>query len=219
MKRILLIMAGCGLLNHSQAQFSYGTVTHTLSNNSVIVEAATNFFKTPIYLTANQYENAVKLVWHTPTRANFKGFEISRSTDGERFEHLSWIGRQEDNNDFEEYTYEDYSVEQNQKYIYRLKKLNEDGSIELAQVEAVAIREEKKVQINVVPKVEETEVLAIMSNTEGIIKIFNSLGHPIAESRLVVGQNIIDTSFWSKGKYYVAFETATGEKILKKFYK
>lgn len=217
MKKILLITFACALLSVSQAQLNEAH-THTEFNKEVTTNL-TNFFKTPIYFKANHSEGAVNLIWHTPSRGDFKGFEISRSSDGENFERLSWISKQPTTTDIEEYTYDDYSVEKHQKYTYRLKKMNEDGSVELAQVEAVAKFDAKKANIEVVPKIEENQSLLILSNTEGVIKIFNSLGHPIAEDHLKIGENHIDTTFWSRGKYYVAFETETGEKILKKFFK
>ena len=211
-------MLGCALVSSSQAQLSHGAHTHT-ALNKVSTTQGTTFFKTPIYFKANHYQGAVKLVWHTAAEESFKGFEISRSSDGETFERLSWIGKQSATTDLEEYSYDDYSVQKDLKYTYRLKKMNHDGSIELAQVEAVANFTVKKANIEVLPKIEENQSLVIMSNTEGVIKIFNSLGHPITEDKLEIGENQIDTTFWSKGKYYVAFETANGEKILKKFYK
>lgn len=218
MKKILLIIAGCALMSVSQAQHSNGTHTQTVFNKSSTLQELL-FSETPIYFKANHYKGAIKLVWHTSSNENFKGFEISRSTDGEQFERLSWIGKQESETDFEAYTYDDYSIKENLKYTYRLKKMNHDGSIELAQVEAVANFKVKKASIEVVPKIDEQQSLSIISNVEGVIKIFNSLGHPIAQDELKIGENHIDITFWSKGKYYVAFETANGEKILKKFYK
>ena len=211
-------MVGCALWSSSQAQLHYGAHTHTQINNVVTSQAA-NFFKTPIYFKANHSKGAVQLVWHTPMTENFKGFEISRSSDGQNFERLSWVSKEPTITDIKEYTYDDYSVENHQKYTYRLKKMNDDGTIELAQVEAVAKFNAIKANIEVIPKIEKNQSLIIVSNTEGVIKIFNSLGHPIAKDELIVGKNHIDTTFWSKGKYYVAFETANGEKILKKFYK
>ena len=211
-------MIGCALLSTGQAQFFNGTHTHTQFNKSTTV-ATFNSFKAPIYFKANHHKGSVKLTWQTPAIEDFQGFEVSRSSDGESFERLSWVVKQPSSIDLREYTYDDYAVEDHEKYIYRLKKLNNDGSIELAQVETTADFKVKKANIEVIPKMEENQSLTIMSNTEGVIKVFNSLGHPIANDELKIGENHIDMTFWSKGKYYVAFETETGEKILKKFYK
>lgn len=211
-------MVGCVLMNYSQAQLPNEVHTQFLFNK-VFTKETKNSLKTPIYFKANHSQGAVNLIWQTPSNEDIKGFEVSRSSDGENFERLSWIGKQPTTTDFEKYTYDDYSVEEHQKYTYRLKKLNDDGSIELAEVETTANFKAKKASIEVIPKIEKSQALKIMSNTEGVIKIFNSLGHPIAEDTLKIGENHIDTTFWSRGKYYVAFETDTGEKILKKFYK
>lgn len=222
MKRstLLLVMLGCASIGYSQQAHQLGSSNSLLTfltNGAATIQFST--FKTPIYFKANRQESSIQLVWHTKTGEEFQGFEVSKSSDGESFETLSWVKPKTTQEDFEEYSYVDFSVETDEKYIYRLKKLNEDGSVELAQVEAFSRKMVRKAQIQVIPKIQDKEVLTIESNTEGEIKIFNSLGHPIEEHRLEVGENEIDISLWTKGKYYVAFETTTGEKILKKFYK
>lgn len=213
-------MLGCALTGYSQQ-------THELGSHSSLLTFLTDgansisfsTFKTPIYFKANRQEKSIQLVWQTKTGEVFQGFEVSKSLDGKSFETLSWVQPKVTAEDFEEYSYVDFSIDTNEKYVYRLKKLNKDGSIEIAQVEAFARGMVKKAHIQVIPEIQDKEVLTITSNTEGEIKIFNSLGHPIEEHKLEVGENEIDISLWTEGKYYVAFETVTGEKILKKFYK
>lgn len=221
MKRstFLLVMLGCALIGYSQQAHQLGSHNSLLTFLTDGANTQFSTFKTPIYFKANRQESSIQLVWHTKTGEDLQGFEVSKSSDGESFETLSWVTPKTTQDDYEEYSYVDFSVETDERYTYRLKKLNEDGSIEIAQVEAFAKEMVRKAQIQVIPKIQDKEVLTIASNTEGEIKIFNSLGHPIEEHKLEVGENQIDISLWTKGKYYVAFETATGEKILKKFYK
>lgn len=225
MKRSLILLLLAGAVLHTQAQ-AQSQSQHTNNSSlafmsaSIIHLRSTFKDKAPIYFKADRQEGAVRLIWQTSSIESFNGFEISRSVDGENFEQLSWINRQSNNtNTLVEYTYDDLNVQQNQKYLYRLKKINADGTSEYAQVEAIAESPTRKASIEVLPQTNLEQLLTIKSDTEGVIKIFNSLGHPLEEHAMKIGENTIDISYWSNGKYYVAFETATGEKILKKFYK
>ena len=76
----------------------------------------------------------IQLHWRTQSEINFKGFEIQRSLSGLNFENLAFIEGKGNNLTKSNYTYLDENILEFDRYYYRLKMVDEDGSFQYSNI-------------------------------------------------------------------------------------
>jgi len=80
-----------------------------------------------------------QLEWATATEINNDGFEVFRSTNGVDFEYIAWVSGNGNQTSIHKYSYEDYSIETEVTYYYRLKQIDYDGQYEYFNIESVKL--------------------------------------------------------------------------------
>lgn len=123
-----------------------------LSGSAVPVELLT--------FTAKPNNNKVQLDWKTATELNTLGFDIERSTDGQTWTKLGFVGAK---NLPSEYQYFDQSPKLNEVNYYRLCTVDIDGKKEFSKIVSVKMNE-VRTPIKIYPSV-----------TEGVIQIETTL--------------------------------------------
>ena len=92
-----------------------------------------SFDVTPIN---NQY---AQLEWVTASEINNDGFEVLRSVDGETFRYIGWVSGNGNQTTIHKYTYEDYSIDKDITYYYRLKQIDYDGQYEYFDIKPLRL--------------------------------------------------------------------------------
>jgi len=108
-----------------------GGVILKIENAGLPVELS--FFK------GNYFNNNVNLFWRTETEVNNYGFEIERSADNTLWETIGFVEGHGNSNSPKEYEYIDSDIMRSDRYYYRLKQIDNDGTYEYSNVVSVEI--------------------------------------------------------------------------------
>lgn len=79
-------------------------------------------------------KETVVLNWETASEINNAGFEIQKSKDGEKFEHLSFVEGKGNSDLFNSYSFQDTEIRKGQTYYYRLRQFDYDGQFEYSKI-------------------------------------------------------------------------------------
>lgn len=147
--------------------------------------------------TASATANEIRLLWQTATEKNNKGFEVQRKSSSE-FETIGFVEGKGTTTEVNNYQYVDTRIN-SEKYIYRLKQIDYDGSFEYSnEIEVdVNIPDRFSLEQNYPnPFNPETKInfgLTVESNVS--LKIFNTLGEEVTtllNSNLPAGMHSLD---------------------------
>ncbi len=146
----------------------------------------------PVKLTelkAIPLESFIRVQWTTATEINNKGFEVQRSTDGERFATIGWV----DGNGFStseiNYSFDDKEVAANVVYYYRLKQVDYDETTEYSKLVSASLGSSKIGEIiwsKLMPNPTASKTnLVINSATEGDVEVrlLNLMGQEMFHSK------------------------------------
>jgi hypothetical protein len=101
-----------------------------------------------IYFTAKAIENQyIQLDWATAVEIDNKGFEIERSVDGVTFEKIGWIEGNNNSTTQISYRFDDKTANQDIRYYYRLKQLDNDGAFEYSALASAILVSDLKTAI------------------------------------------------------------------------
>lgn len=93
-----------------------------------------------ILFTAYPVDNSfIELKWITTSEVNNDVFEIERSLDGISFEKIGTVDGKGTTSDKSQYTFQDYNVQYNVLYYYRLKQIDFDGTNTYSNIVAVRL--------------------------------------------------------------------------------
>jgi len=87
-----------------------------------------------ISFTASSQNSSIQLNWTTVTEINNRGFEIERSIDNKSFEKIGFVNGSGTTTQLQSYSFVDNNLESANKYYYRLKQVDYDGSFSYSQV-------------------------------------------------------------------------------------
>lgn len=155
-----------------------------------------------VSLEANPINNEyIRVDWITSTEINNAGFEVQRSVDGVNFREIGWIDGAGNSVDQLSYSFNDYDVEPNKTYYYRLKQIDFDGEYEITYIVNAMITKEGVLTVgNFIPN--PTNGLSqIQINSSDVHKvrvtIFTTLGQVmnIRDYEVNPGLNKIDFDF------------------------
>ena len=81
----------------------------------------------------------VELCWRTETEVNNYGFDIERSTDNSNWMAIGFIQGHGNSNSPKEYSFSDFNIGRSDRYYYRLKQIDNDGTFEYSDVVTVEV--------------------------------------------------------------------------------
>lgn len=161
---------------------------------------------------------AIQLDWHTVTEINNAGFEIERSLDGNVFRAIGWINGNETSLTKNVYQYLDTEVNINQRYYYRLKQVDYDGTFDYSMVQT-AIISNKDVNISVYPNPASDRVTVNMNeellekNSVIFFQLLNTIGQVLSVSSIEDVQTNISLQNLPSGVYF--YRVINGEEVVK----
>ncbi|MCB2204510.1 Omp28-related outer membrane protein [bacterium] len=92
-----------------------------------------------ISFNAKQIDDGVRLAWRTAKEDNNRGWYVERRTVGGDWQDLGFVEGYGTTTDQQAYEYTDHSVAMDQKYDYRLRQIDFDGSMEYSSVARVYV--------------------------------------------------------------------------------
>jgi hypothetical protein len=170
-----------------------------------------------VNFTASDYEEQVVLNWQTASEKINEGFEIERSSDGNRWENIGFVAGNGTTTEVHDYTFSDDEPIIGQSY-YRLKQIDYDGAFEYSDV--LAVNYENGIQnVNITlfpnPVVNELQV----KDGQGQATIYNSFGQRIKTFKIQNSPFKINTFDLPKGQYLLHIQQQNGNVITKQFIK
>jgi hypothetical protein len=100
-----------------------------------------------ISLAAVSDVNSIKVGWETASELNSARFDVERSTDGITFKKIGAVIAAGNSNTNRSYQLEDYDVEKNKLYYYRLKQVDFNGGHTLTKIVSAIIDGNSKMLI------------------------------------------------------------------------
>lgn len=182
---------------------SSGTVTLNggFEMNRVTSEAILDVELLRFEGTATEEGNV--LTWTTANEKNNAGFEIERSTDGQKFEKIGFVKGNGTTKDKKNYSFSDKTPLSKTVY-YRLQQVDFDGSkvhSNVISIEPNYVGKGLKVYPN--PTNGHEITLEIPENTEGV-QVINSLGQVVFNQKVENMKTLkMDTNQWANGIYFI----------------
>ncbi len=91
-------------------------------------------------LSAFGKNNRIAVTWTTSEELNNKGFELERSLDGQNFQKIAWVNGAGTTTKATQYSFDDYDVEYNKLYYYRVKQIDLDGNYTYSNIATASIK-------------------------------------------------------------------------------
>lgn len=166
-----------------------------------------------LYLSAYGVQNEfIKVDWATATEINNEGFELQRSNDGLNFENITFVNGAGNSTQVINYSFDDYEVNQNITYYYRLKQIDFNGDFEYSNIVNASLRGSENISFNVYPNPNSNSNdlnldIYSVDNTQALIQMYDMLGKIVYTQNisLTAGLNktILNKDFLSSGKYFI----------------
>ena len=140
-----------------------------------------NFSCTPI-------DNSVKLSWQTATEVNNYGFEIERKANDAQWVKLNFMPGYGNSNSPKQYEFVDKNLLEGNKFLYRLKQVDNDGSykysneieITLAQPKEFVLEQNYPNPFNPTTKIKYSIPVGTQRTVSVKLKVYDILGNEIA---------------------------------------
>lgn len=151
--------------------------------------------------TAMMKGNNITLNWKTATEVNNYGFEVQKSSDNSSWNKIGFVNGAGNSNSPKEYTYTDKLSNINGKFYYRLKQIDNDGTISFSKV--VEVLNSKPSTLNLSqnypnPFNPSTVIkYQIPVDARVSIKVYNVLGNVVAT---------LQNGFQTAGEYSVSVD-------------
>ncbi|MFN8298951.1 MAG: PKD-like domain-containing protein [Chitinophagales bacterium] len=140
-----------------------------------------------VYFEANAIDNSyINLNWATAIEINNHGFEVERSLDGQNWSNIGWVDGHNNTTVQQNYTYNDYNVQPNVRYYYRLKQVDNDGMFEYTSIVSAIIT--GQITFNVkdfVPNPTNQNTSLIVTATvdqEVTVNLYNAIGQVVTST-------------------------------------
>jgi hypothetical protein len=166
-----------------------------------------------IRFQASLQPQMVLLNWATASEINNAGFEIQRSIDGHTFEKIDFVEGRGSSTIINEYLFEDFEVQKDMQYYYRLKQIDYDGRFEFSEVVTISNSSNTttvgELYPNPVKSNDLTTKIFAEARNDIHISIFENSGKLISIQRYTIekGNNLIslDITKLSNGLYWAKF--------------
>ena len=175
-------------------------------------------------LDATGKDNYIAVVWTTDEEINNKGFELQRSTDGVNFQKIAWINGTGTTTKVQgqKYTYDDYNVEYDKVYYYRVKQIDFDGKYMYSNIASAKISTNKDFDAYIYPNPAQDELYVNVTTTQDqtfSLKVYDVIGKLIYTQDIFVekGTTTIELknllNNLALGTYYVKIAPQYGQII------
>jgi len=149
--------------------------------------------------SAKPKEDFISLNWESLDETNFSHFEVERSTDAVRFNFIEKVNGRNHTN-INQYQLNDFNVRSGQRYYYRLKMVDLDGSYEYSPIRTAQLKNDLVFSLYPNP----TNSILNISFEENTVKeiiIQNAAGHEVY--RIEANQHIhhMDIATFPAGIY------------------
>lgn len=167
----------------------------------------------------------VELIWKTSNEVNTDKFEIEVSTDGNSFAKIGEVIAVGNTTGIEEYQFIDPDVDNSyagaNMIYYRLRILDQNGSIEFSPIRIIAVSSNDKLQersLKVYPNPADKILLIESSATENIseIQVYNILGTEVLNQKINSYRIELDISQLKPSTYFVLVHS--GNTLVKKVF-
>lgn len=162
------------------------------------------------YGVENKYIN---VDWATATEINNEGFDIERSTNGVDFYKVGYMQGNGNSSSTIDYRFEDYEVQKDIVYYYRLKQVDYNGEYEYSPIVNASLKGNNDgVYVSIYPNpsnVREEVIVEINSNmdTDAEIVVSDIIGKLILSDGVSLNKGInkytINNGFLAVGQYFV----------------
>ncbi|MBK7149957.1 MAG: T9SS type A sorting domain-containing protein [Bacteroidetes bacterium] len=141
-----------------------------------------------IYFQAEAVNNSyIQLSWATAIEINNDGFMVERSTDAQTWSNIGWVEGHDNATVQHDYSFNDYNVEANVRYYYRLKQLDNDGQFEYTTIVSEMITAQSTFAVKDFvpnPTMNNTSLLVSSSEAQEIeVKFYDILGQVVSSSK------------------------------------
>ncbi len=140
-----------------------------------------------IYFEANAIDNSyIQLKWATELEINNHGFQVERSLDGQNWGVIGWVDGHNNSTTQQSYTYNDYNVQPNVRYYYRLKQVDNDGMFEYTSIVSAIISGD--VTFNVKdfvpnPTAQNTSLIVTATTEQEVtVNLYNAIGQVVTSN-------------------------------------
>ncbi|MEM6297857.1 MAG: LamG-like jellyroll fold domain-containing protein [Bacteroidota bacterium] len=181
--------------------FSEFGIAQTIDNILLPVEI--------VRLDAKPEKDFILIKWQTASEQNNAGFEVERSLNGRDFNYVGFVASSAGNsNELQDYDFPDYEVRPGKLYYYRLKQIDEDGSISYSKVVSARLEGEKETLENILVYPNPTNGIlnvdlgTFSTSTSFEYNLVTTLGNTLQKGTLQAGvEGQIDLSTLPKGMY------------------
>ncbi|MFM2189856.1 MAG: hypothetical protein RL491_242, partial [Bacteroidota bacterium] len=132
---------------------------------------------------ATPAENKILINWSTASETNNAGFHLEKSVQGDSFIQIGWIPGHGNTNTQYDYQFEDWEVEKNKTYYYRLNQMDFDGTSSYSEVVSAKLTGQG-VQVSAWPNPFNSSTnLIINLQQDAIVEawVVNAIGQEVAE--------------------------------------
>lgn len=162
------------------------------------------------YLKSIQDENAVQVFWEIESAINVNKFEVQRSIDGRIFQT---IGMLEYDPYFRVFEYVDRNLDFD-KYYYRLKTVDFDGSFSLTNIETIEFK--PSISYSLSPTVSDGNFeLSLSEFNTWNIEVYSVTGRLIEKSQFTGENKVFNYSNFQGGNYYLKISSVHGVQVMK----
>ncbi|MEM7037340.1 MAG: PKD domain-containing protein, partial [Bacteroidota bacterium] len=178
---------------------------------------------TDIVLSATPFRASVVLDWEVPSGSSPINFELERSLDGQNFSQLAAVNWS-DYTSPNMYSFIDNDPGFDQRLYYRLKEIDQDGTVEYSNIAEATLSQGAEEWIKVYPNpVAEGRGLnidAYLLNAGNVkVTMFDVMGREVVREDAAfaagMGRFTIDTATLSEGTYFLRVASAQGVQVKK----
>ncbi len=168
-----------------------------------------------VYFGVTAEENAVTIRWQTAEEENVSHFDLERSSDGLSWTRIAEVhSRPQEDTSSPGYIYVDDDPPPGRN-LYRLKIVDDDGTLAYSKLESVFLRSEIRFYPN---PVRDYLLVDYPSRTEASYEIFSSEGRTVLRGRLTQ-ENRIDLGALSSGLYVIRLVLDSGQVFTRRIIK
>ena len=169
-----------------------------------------------LYFNTKASGKDVLLEWATASEINNEGFEVQRSSDGNKFSKVGWVQGNGNSTERHTYTFTDNAAKPNTTYYYRLKQMDMDGTEAYSEIRSISLIDKSRFNISEAfpnPTSHDTNFEVNMPEAGAIeLSVFDLKGRVIKSqtTHLAKGTSSIrlQTTDSPSGQYYVKLQAA-----------